>query len=104
MVKVSVWNNLCIHASWTPQYVSERFFFSRLLEGVIGGPLYLRMLGKGVLLKTTTLLRVSQKGSTGVGGQFGQNGRKLHENDKIGILGSKQWVNMGGQANFLGRF
>ena len=25
------------------------------------------------------------------GGQFGQNGEKLHENDKIGILGSKQW-------------
>ena len=25
------------------------------------------------------------------GGQFGQNGQKLHENYKIGILGSKQW-------------
>ena len=38
-------------------------------------------------------------GSTG-GGQFGQNGQKLHENDKIGIFGSKQWG--GGQANFSG--
>ena len=35
-----------------------------------------------------------------VGGQFGQNGQKLHENDKIDIFGSKQWG--GGQANFLG--
>ena len=26
-----------------------------------------------------------------VGGQFGQNGQKLHENDKIDIFGSKQW-------------
>ena len=38
------------------------------------------------------------------GGQFGQNGQKLHENDKIGILGSKQWGggHRGGQANFSG--
>ena len=35
-----------------------------------------------------------------VGGQFGQNGQKLHENDKIGIFGSKQWG--GGQDNFSG--
>ena len=26
-----------------------------------------------------------------VGGQSGQNGQKLHENDKIDIFGSKQW-------------
>ena len=26
-----------------------------------------------------------------VGAQFGQNDQKLHENYKIGILGSKQW-------------
>ena len=26
-----------------------------------------------------------------MGGQFGQNDQKLHENDKIGISGSKQW-------------
>ena len=37
--------------------------------------------------------------STG-GGQFGQNGQKLHENDKIGIFGPKQWGE--GQANFSG--
>ena len=36
-----------------------------------------------------------------VGGQFGENGQKLHENDKIGIFRSKQWGDMGGQANFL---
>ena len=37
--------------------------------------------------------RVSQLGSTsGGGGEFGQSGQKLHENDKIGIFGSKQWV------------
>ena len=36
-------------------------------------------------------VRVSQLGSTSGGGQFGQNGQKLHENDKIGIFGSKQW-------------
>ena len=35
-------------------------------------------------------IRVSQMGLTG-GGQFGQNGQKLHENDKIHIFGSKQW-------------
>ena len=40
-------------------------------------------------------------GSTG-GGQFGENGQKLHENDKIGIFWSKQWGDMGGQANFSG--
>ena len=26
-----------------------------------------------------------------VGGHFEQNGQKLHENDKISILGAKQW-------------
>ena len=26
-----------------------------------------------------------------MGGQFGQNGQKLHENYKIDIMGSKQW-------------
>ena len=31
--------------------------------------------------------------STG-GGQFGQTGEKLHENDKISILWSKQWCDM----------
>ena len=36
-------------------------------------------------------------GSTGGGGQFGQNGQKLCENDKICIFGSKQWgEDMGG--------
>ena len=40
--------------------------------------------------------RVSQLGSTS-GGTIWRNGQKLHENDKIGIFGSKQW---GGQANF----
>ena len=41
-------------------------------------------------------------GSTGGGGQFGQNGQKLCENDKICIFGSKQWGEDmgGGQANF----
>ena len=34
-------------------------------------------------------------GSTG-GGQFGQNGQKLRENYKIGILESKQWKGNGG--------
>ena len=37
-----------------------------------------------------------------VGGQFWQNGQKLHENYKIGIFGSKQWGDMEGQANFSG--
>ena len=42
-------------------------------------------------------------GSTGGGGgQLGQNGQKLHENDKIVILGSKQWGIWREQANFLG--
>ena len=31
-----------------------------------------------------------------MGGQLGKNSQKLHENDKIGILGSKQWGDMGG--------
>ena len=37
------------------------------------------------------------------GGQFGQNGQKLHENYKIGIFGSKFFWGGGmggGQANF----
>ena len=33
------------------------------------------------------------------GGQFGQNGQKLHESDKIGIFGSKKWG--GGEGNKL---
>ena len=37
-----------------------------------------------------------------VGGQFGQNGKKLHENYKIGIFGSKKWGDTRGQANFSG--
>ena len=42
-------------------------------------------------------------GSTGGGGHFGQNGQKLHENDKIGIFGSKQSGGHGrGEANFSG--
>ena len=41
-------------------------------------------------------------GSTG-GGQFGQNGQKLRENYKIGILGSNSGKEMGGSANFLPR-
>ena len=46
--------------------------------------------------------------SAGGGGQFGQNGQNLHENDKIGNFGSKQWGGggggwrWGGQAKFLG--
>ena len=51
-------------------------------------------------------VRVSQSGSTSGGGQFGQNGQKLHENDKMGIFGSKQWGEggtwRGGKANFSG--
>ena len=38
-----------------------------------------------------------------VGGQFGQNGQKPHENYKIGIFGSKQWGeggDMGGKSIF----
>ena len=37
-------------------------------------------------------------GSNG-GGQFGQNGQKLHQSDKIGILGSKDNPSSG-QPNF----
>ena len=37
-----------------------------------------------------------------VGGQFGQNGQKLHGNYKIGIFGSKKWGDTRGQANFSG--
>ena len=33
------------------------------------------------------------------GGQFGQNGQKLHEDYKINIFGEKQWEAWG-QANF----
>ena len=39
------------------------------------------------------------------GGQFGQNGQKLHEIDKTSIFGSNQWVGEGhggGQAIFSG--
>ena len=46
--------------------------------------------------------RDSQAGSTGGGGRFRQTGRKLHENYKIVVFGSKHWGNMGGQANFWG--
>ena len=35
-----------------------------------------------------------------VGGQFGQNDQKLHENYKISVFGSEQWGDMGGQSNF----
>ena len=45
-------------------------------------------------------IRVSQMGSTGGGGQFGQNGQKLYENYKISILGSKQRGDMGGKPSF----
>ena len=51
------------------------------------------------------LCRVSQMESTGGGGQFGQNGQKLHEIDKTSIFGSNQWVGEGhggGQAIFSG--
>ena len=48
------------------------------------------------------VVRVPQMWSTG-GGQFGQDGQKLHENYKIGILEWKQWRGTwGGQANFSG--
>ena len=40
------------------------------------------------------LCRVSQMGRLVGKGQFGQNGQKLHENDKIFIFGSKQWGGM----------
>ena len=44
-------------------------------------------------------------GSTGGGGQFGQNGQKLCENDKICIFGSKQWgEDMGGTSQFFGKW
>ena len=37
------------------------------------------------------------------GGQFGQNGQKMHENDKIGIFGSKQFGGgHGGTSQFFG--
>ena len=36
--------------------MSERILFSRLLEGLISGPCILRMLGKGIHLKTIALL------------------------------------------------
>ena len=60
-------------------------------------PLHVRHLGRGKnqLTKKTTKYFYTQLGfPNGVdwwGGQFGQNSQKLHENDKIGILGSKQW-------------
>ena len=37
-----------------------------------------------------------------VGVQFGQSGQKVHENDKIGIFGSKQWWGHGGTSQFFG--
>ena len=53
--KLLAWN--FSHSSWTLQYVFEGALFSKLLEGFIGVPyIYLRMLGKGLQLKTTTLL------------------------------------------------
>ena len=33
-----LWTWTFIHTSWTLQYVSEAILFSRLLEGLIGGP------------------------------------------------------------------
>ena len=44
--------------------------------------------------------RVSEMGSTGGGGQSGQNGQKLHGNHQISIFASKQWGDMGDK--FLG--
>ena len=38
-----------------------------------------------------------------VDGHFGQNGQKLHENYKPNAFGAKQWINMWGKANILGR-
>ena len=38
-----------------------------------------------------------------VGGHFGQNGQKVYDNYKSNIFGAKQWVNMQGQGNILGR-
>ena len=47
-----------------------------------------------------SLSMLSQMGSTG-GGQFGQNGQKLHGYYKISIFGSKQWGDMGGTSQFF---
>ena len=38
-----------------------------------------------------------------VGGHFGQNGQKVHDNYKSNIFGAKHWVNMRAQGNILGR-
>ena len=46
-----LWVWTFINTSWTLQYASEGVLFSRLLEGLIGRSLYLRMLGKGLQLK-----------------------------------------------------
>ena len=35
---IELWAWTFIHTSWTLQYMSERVLFSRLLEGLIGGP------------------------------------------------------------------
>ena len=53
-----------------------------------------------MLTRKLSINRVSQVGLTG-GGQFGLNGQKLHENEKISIFGSKQWGTWGREANFL---
>ena len=38
-----------------------------------------------------------------VDGHFAQNGQKLHENYKPSAFGAKQWINMWGKGNILGR-
>ena len=55
-------------------------------------------------IEKRTLIRVSQLGSTSGGGQIGQNGQKLHENDKIDQNSGVKTVGgaWGGQANILG--
>ena len=46
------------------------------------------------------MFRVSHYGLTCGGGQFGQNGQKLHGIYKINILGAKQWRGNGGNPPF----
>ena len=43
------------------------------------------------LANFTTISGFPKWGRLVGGGQFGQNGQKVHENDKIDIFGSKQW-------------
>ena len=51
---------------------------------------FLQISIKAFAFRDTVHHRVSQLGSTS-GGTIWTNGQKLHENDKIGIFGSKQW-------------